>query len=78
MFLLTLHILLPLALLQLFTEQTISIVSDKSKAFAICPTTLLPLEVHQLRNACPDFRLGGYCQECKLLLGRGGGFRQRM
>lgn len=32
--------------------------ADKARAFAICPPSLVAVEVTQLRGACPDFKLG--------------------
>lgn len=35
-------------------------VADKSRAFALCPHSLVSHEITQLRNGCPDFKLGGW------------------
>lgn len=32
--------------------------ADKSKAFALCPHSLVAQQITQLRSSCPDFRLG--------------------
>ena len=37
--------------------------ADKSRAYAICPPSLVATEVTQLRSNCPDFKLG----ECTAL-----------
>jgi hypothetical protein len=38
--------------------------ADKGRAYAICPTSLLPQDATQLRGACPDFRLGERWARC--------------
>ncbi|PSC67627.1 DNA topoisomerase 2-binding 1-A isoform X1 [Micractinium conductrix] len=60
---------------RLFTETTLQLV-DKSRAFALCPHSLVSHEITQLRNGCPDFKLVDdkqrftlYWLECSLLAG---------
>ncbi|KAL4420056.1 hypothetical protein ABPG77_007495 [Micractinium sp. CCAP 211/92] len=61
---------------RLFTETTVQRVTDKSKAFALCPHSLVAQQVTQLRSSCPDFRLVDeqnrftlFWLECSLLAG---------
>ena len=36
--------------------------TDRSRAYAICPASLLPTEATQLKGNCPDFKLGAWGQ----------------
>lgn len=44
----------------MFTSQTCSIVADRTKAYAICPHSLLLAEAAHLKATYPDFKLGEF------------------
>ncbi|KAL4440616.1 hypothetical protein ABPG75_003617 [Micractinium tetrahymenae] len=61
---------------RLFTETTVQRITDKGKAFALCPDSLVAQRITQLRSSSPDFKLVDeknrftlFWLECSLLAG---------
>lgn len=70
------HTLPSIPCLQVFTSQTCSIVADRTKAYAICPHSLLLAEAAHLKATYPDFKLGellSLCYSWGLHVGGSGG-----